>query len=73
MLMTFAEFEEHARQLPPEERARLADLILESLQETPSVEIEAAWNRESRHDLPPTNVERARRTRPKRFSPRPDA
>jgi len=46
MSMTLAELEEHARQLPPEERARLADLLLESLQEAPSAEIEAAWDRE---------------------------
>lgn len=46
MPMTLAELEEQARQLPPEERARLADLLLETLQETPSAEIEAAWDRE---------------------------
>lgn len=46
MSMTLVELEEHARQLPPEERARLADLLLESLQEAPSAEIEAAWDRE---------------------------
>ena len=46
MSMTLAELEAHARQLPPEERARLADLLLESLQDAPSAEIEAAWDRE---------------------------
>ncbi|HZO29943.1 MAG TPA: addiction module protein [Chloroflexota bacterium] len=46
MSMTLAELEEHARQLPPEERARLADLLLESLYDGPSAEIEAAWDRE---------------------------
>ena len=46
MSMTLAELEEHARRLPPEERARLADLLLESLHEVPSAEIEAAWDRE---------------------------
>ena len=46
MSMTLAELEEHARQLPPEERARLADLLLESLFERPSAEIEEAWDRE---------------------------
>ena len=34
MPRSFAEIEEQARQLPPDERARLAELILESLQET---------------------------------------
>lgn len=46
MSMTLAELEQQARRLPPEERARLADALLESLQETPSAEIEAAWDRE---------------------------
>ena len=46
MSMTLAELEEQARRLPPEERARLADVLLESLQEAPSAEIEAAWERE---------------------------
>ena len=46
MSMTLSELEEHARQLPPEERARLADLLLESLHGGPSAEIEAAWDRE---------------------------
>jgi putative addiction module component (TIGR02574 family) len=32
--------------LPPEERARLADALLGSLQEPPSAEIEVAWDRE---------------------------
>jgi len=46
MSMTLAELEEQARRLPPEERARLADALLESLQEKPSADIEAAWDRE---------------------------
>lgn len=46
MSMTLAELEEQARRLPPEERARLADVLLESLQESPSAEVEAAWDRE---------------------------
>lgn len=40
---SFAEVEEQARLLPPEERARLAEVLLESLQETPLSEVEAAW------------------------------
>lgn len=34
------------RALPPEERVRLLDLLLESLQENPSTEIERAWDAE---------------------------
>jgi len=44
--MTFAEIEEQARQLSAEERARLAEVMLESLLETPDAEIAAAWSRE---------------------------
>jgi putative addiction module component (TIGR02574 family) len=46
MSMTLTELEAQARKLPPEERARLAEAMLESLQEAPSAEIEAAWDRE---------------------------
>jgi len=46
MVMTFAEIEEHARQLSAEDRARLAELMLESLLEDPDPEIAAAWDRE---------------------------
>ena len=35
------------RTLPPEERVRLLDLLLESLHETSTSEIEVAWNTES--------------------------
>ena len=34
------------RMLPPEERVRLLDLLLESLDETPNTEIERAWTAE---------------------------
>jgi putative addiction module component (TIGR02574 family) len=40
------ELEEQAKALTPEERARLAEVLLESLQEAPIAEIEAAWDRE---------------------------
>jgi putative addiction module component (TIGR02574 family) len=44
--MTLAEIEEQARQLSAEDRARLAEVMLESLLDTPDAEIEAAWDRE---------------------------
>lgn len=45
-MMTLAEIEEQARQLSAEDRARLAEAMLESLLEPPDPEIEAAWDRE---------------------------
>lgn len=46
MSSLLAELSARARQLPPEERAQLAEGILESLQEWSSPEIEAAWDAE---------------------------
>jgi len=43
---TLKELEQQARSLSPEERARLADVLLESLRDAPLTEIEAAWERE---------------------------
>lgn len=40
------ELSARARQLPPEERAQLAERLLESLQEWSSPEVEAAWDTE---------------------------
>ena len=40
------ELETQARALSPEERARLAELLLESLRGAPLAEIEQAWERE---------------------------
>jgi putative addiction module component (TIGR02574 family) len=40
------ELEQQAKALTPEERARLAEVLLESLQDAPIAEIEAAWARE---------------------------
>jgi len=44
--MTLKQIEEQARALTPEERAKLAEALLESLRDTPIAEIEAAWDRE---------------------------
>jgi putative addiction module component (TIGR02574 family) len=41
-----SELEQQARALAPDERARLAEVLLESLQGPPLWEVEAAWNRE---------------------------
>lgn len=38
------ELSDRARQLPPQERAQLAEGLLESLQEWYSAEVEAAWD-----------------------------
>jgi len=46
MSVTFADVEEQAQKLSPEERARLAEVLLASLREGPLDEIEAAWERE---------------------------
>jgi putative addiction module component (TIGR02574 family) len=43
---TLKELERQARALSPEERGRLADVLLESLRDAPLTEIEAAWERE---------------------------
>jgi putative addiction module component (TIGR02574 family) len=44
MSITLKDIENQARSLLPEERARLADLLLDSLRDAPLAEIEAAWN-----------------------------
>jgi putative addiction module component (TIGR02574 family) len=41
-----AELAEQARALEPGERSRLVELLLESLQEPPLAEVEAAWAQE---------------------------
>ena len=46
MSSLLTELSERARQLPPQERAQLAQGLLESLQEWSSPEIEAAWDTE---------------------------
>ncbi len=42
----FREIEEQAKRLPPAERARLAECLLESLRQEGIAEIEAAWEKE---------------------------
>ena len=46
MSETLKELERQARSLTAEERAQLAELLLESLREAPVAEIEAAWDRQ---------------------------
>lgn len=46
MSLSLAEMEQQARLLSPDERARLAEVLLESLQDTSLSEIEAEWQRE---------------------------
>ncbi len=43
-----AELSERAKVLPPEDRARLAEELLASLEESPSDEVDAAWDAEIR-------------------------
>jgi putative addiction module component (TIGR02574 family) len=43
---TLEELEAQARSLSPEERARLAELLLESLRDAPLAVIEKAWEME---------------------------
>jgi putative addiction module component (TIGR02574 family) len=49
---TLKELEEQARALTAEERARLAEVLLESLQDAPIAEIEAAWDAEIEQRIP---------------------
>ena len=46
MADTLKELEAQARSLSPDERARLAEMLLESLRESPLAEIEKAWEME---------------------------
>jgi putative addiction module component (TIGR02574 family) len=62
---TLKELEAQARSLSPEERARLAEFLLESLRDAPLAEIEKAWELEiseraaayDRGDLPTFSAE----------------
>ncbi len=46
MSESFSELEKKTRALSPEERAQLAEILLESLEATPAGDVEAAWNQE---------------------------
>ena len=46
MSASFAEVEQQLRMLSADERARLAEIVLESLQISPLPEIETEWNQE---------------------------
>ena len=46
MSHTLKDLEKQAKSLTAEERAQRAEVFLESLQDAPLAEIEAAWNRE---------------------------
>jgi putative addiction module component (TIGR02574 family) len=46
MPVTLGELEQQARTLPAEERARLVEMLLESLRDPQVAEIEAEWERE---------------------------
>lgn len=48
MSQDYAEIEKSARLLSPEERARLAEAMTESLREAMPAEVEAAWEAEIR-------------------------
>ena len=46
MLLSLADIEQQAKQLPEDERARLAEALLESLKDDSLNEIQTAWRRE---------------------------
>ena len=46
MSLTLAELEQYARALPAEDRARLAETLLESLHEASPSDVAEAWERE---------------------------
>jgi len=49
MSSSLFEIERQASLLPPDDRAKLAEFLLESLQESISTEIEQEWEREITH------------------------
>lgn len=65
MSLDATQIEEQARRLPAEARARLVQVLMETLQESPNHEIEQAWRKEiadrlaayERGDLKATSAE----------------
>ncbi len=51
-----AELSERAKVLPPEDRARLAEELLASPEESPSAEVDAAWDAEIRKRIAEVEV-----------------
>jgi putative addiction module component (TIGR02574 family) len=45
-MASLKDLEQQAQQLSADDRARLAEVLLESLQAPPTADIQAAWNRE---------------------------
>ena len=68
MTESVKELERRARRLPAEERAQLAELLLESLHEGPIAEIEAAWAVEIQERIAAFEGENCRLTLPKKSS-----
>ncbi len=46
-----SELAERGKELAPEDRSRLVDMLLVSLHEAPIAEVEAAWDQEVEHRL----------------------
>jgi putative addiction module component (TIGR02574 family) len=46
MSSRFEDIEKEARRLPADERAKLAEVLLESLQKSPLADVSAAWDAE---------------------------
>ncbi len=53
------ELTERARALPPDERARLAENLLSSIEDEPQSEVEAAWDKEIQRRVEEIRSDRA--------------
>ena len=73
MSTTLKEIEHQARSLSPEERARLADVLLDSLRDAPLAEIEAAWDLEIEARVAAYDRGDLRLFRQRTYLPRPGA
>jgi putative addiction module component (TIGR02574 family) len=51
MTDTVAELARQVRALPPEDRARLIDLLLDSLEDSPDPAVEESWKQEVRRRI----------------------